>query len=81
MSCKVYMNQNYATIKAQCLSRGELFKDDTFPANSSSLTKKGQPKQPTVWKRPKDFCEKSPEFIVNGIAPNDISQGCLGNCE
>ncbi len=80
MACKTFLNQNYAAIKSRCLSRGELFTDDTFPANNSSITKKGSPKLPTIWKRPKDFCQTQPEFIVGGIAPNDISQGSLGNC-
>ena len=76
---KSYLNKNYSQIKEKCLNSGELFEDDKFPAHLNSLTRfnKKQNLTKIKWKRPKEFCE--PEFIHNGIEPNDIDQGQLGD--
>uniref|UniRef100_A0A8C9SLX6 Calpain catalytic domain-containing protein n=1 Tax=Scleropages formosus TaxID=113540 RepID=A0A8C9SLX6_SCLFO len=79
-----FCNQDYATLKSQCLQRGRLFEDDAFPASSRSLGfKELGPLSPktrgVVWKRPKELCPK-PYFIDNGATRTDICQGELGDC-
>ncbi|GAB5356213.1 hypothetical protein AAMO2058_000271500 [Amorphochlora amoebiformis] len=32
------------------------------------------------WKRPKEFLKASPKLFSEGISPNDIKQGALGDC-
>ena len=74
-----YKNQNYEKIKAECLKNKKLFEDDIFPANDSSLFRV-KPKENVKWKRPSEFLvDVKPEFIVDNIAPDDISQGELGD--
>uniref|UniRef100_A0A8C9W9F7 Calpain 8 n=1 Tax=Scleropages formosus TaxID=113540 RepID=A0A8C9W9F7_SCLFO len=67
-----------------CLQKGRLFEDDTFPAGSSSLGfnilgPNSSETQGVVWKRPKELC-KNPCFIDNGATRTDICQGQLGDC-
>lgn len=81
MSFKPFNDQNYESIKAQCLKQGKLFEDDKFPATSSSIFKFQNMlgNRPVTWKRPFEIC-KNPEFIHNVIEPNDLDQGQIGNC-
>uniref|UniRef100_A0A8C9UZ75 Calpain-2 catalytic subunit-like n=1 Tax=Scleropages formosus TaxID=113540 RepID=A0A8C9UZ75_SCLFO len=79
-----FCNQDYSTLKTQCLQKGRLFEDDTFPAGSSSLGfnilgPNSSETQGVVWKRPKELC-KNPCFIDNGATRTDICQGQLGDC-
>ena len=53
-----YLNQDYETLKAQCLSKKELFSDPTFPAapeslGFSELGPNSDKAKGLVWKRPK----------------------------
>ena len=58
-----YLNQDFETLRAQCLSQGGLFSDPTFPAAPESLGFKelGPSSSKTrgvVWKRPRvSTCE------------------------
>ncbi|XP_062303923.1 calpain-2 catalytic subunit-like isoform X1 [Osmerus eperlanus] len=79
-----YLNQDFDTLRAQCLSQGGLFSDPTFPAAPESLGFKelGPSSSKTrgvVWKRPRELCSH-PEFIVGGATRTDICQGALGDC-
>uniref|UniRef100_A0A674DK79 Calpain 2, (m/II) large subunit b n=1 Tax=Salmo trutta TaxID=8032 RepID=A0A674DK79_SALTR len=79
-----YLNQDFEALRAQCLSRGGLFSDPTFPAAPESLgfneLGPGSYKTRAVqWKRPGELCS-SPEFIVGGATRTDICQGALGDC-
>lgn len=79
-----YLNQDFASLRAQCLSSGQLFCDPTFPAAPESLGFKelgrNSPKTRGVtWKRPTQLVSK-PEFIVGGATRTDICQGALGDC-
>ncbi|KAI4891005.1 hypothetical protein NFI96_023014 [Prochilodus magdalenae] len=79
-----YLNQDYETLKAQCLSKKELFSDPTFPAapeslGFSELGPNSDEAKGVVWKRPKDIIP-NPEFICHGATRADINQGQLGDC-
>ena len=60
------------------------FLDPSFPPTDSSIydaeTDEEYPlQQKPVWKRPHEFM-KNPQLFCDGIDPNDINQGALGNC-
>jgi len=60
------------------------FLDPSFPPTDTSLyDKETDPEYPLsqkpVWKRPHEFM-KNPQLFCDGIDPNDINQGALGNC-
>ncbi|XP_030628607.1 calpain 2, (m/II) large subunit b [Chanos chanos] len=79
-----YLNQDFESLRSQCLSRGQLFSDPTFPAAPESLGFKelGPSSYKTrgiQWKRPGELCS-SPEFIIGGATRTDICQGALGDC-
>uniref|UniRef100_A0A8B9L0V0 Calpain-2 catalytic subunit-like n=1 Tax=Astyanax mexicanus TaxID=7994 RepID=A0A8B9L0V0_ASTMX len=79
-----FNNQDYLSLRRECLQRKTLFCDPTFPADSSSLgyNQLGRYSSKTagvVWKRPTELCS-NPEFISNGATRMDIRQGALGDC-
>jgi hypothetical protein len=75
-----FSNQNYEKIKEECRKKKTLFEDNLFPANNSSLFRINTNNKTPKWKRPSEFfTDGKPEFIVNSIAPDDISQGELGD--
>ncbi|MBN3319065.1 CAN1 protein, partial [Atractosteus spatula] len=76
-----FKNQEYASLRAQCLRSGSLFDDPEFPAQQDSL---GLPSDPdpakaVVWRRPKEI-SKEPKFIEGTASTTDICQGQLGDC-
>ena len=72
-----YRDQIFDKLKASSLESGKLFEDPEFPATDKSLFKFNKQHNVT-WKRAKEIC-KDPQFIVNGISPNDLDQGTLGD--
>ena len=76
---KKYKNQDYNTIKADCVQNNALFEDPEFPASNSSLCYSKQPSFNAVWKRPKEISENASLF-VEGISSEDVTQGRVGNC-
>ncbi|KAL0983700.1 hypothetical protein UPYG_G00131520 [Umbra pygmaea] len=79
-----YLQQDYDKLLKECLAKGRLFEDPTFPAESNSLGYKDLGKYSSktrglLWKRPKELCSK-PQFIDNGATRTDICQGELGDC-
>jgi hypothetical protein len=78
--------QNFDYLKSYYLSQYALFVDNYFPANDQSLNlsvesdeSAQRSDEPIYWKRPHEISD-NPQFIVDGIEPNDIVQGSLGNC-
>ncbi|KAG7512329.1 calpain-2 catalytic subunit-like [Solea senegalensis] len=79
-----FKQQDYESLRQQCLKRGRLFEDHCFPAESKSLgfNELGPYSSKTrgvVWKRPTELCSK-PKFIDDGATRTDICQGVLGDC-
>uniref|UniRef100_A0A672TB63 calpain-2 n=1 Tax=Sinocyclocheilus grahami TaxID=75366 RepID=A0A672TB63_SINGR len=80
-----FNKQDYQSLKQECLAKGTLFCDPTFPAESDSLgyNELGQqsPKTRGVHASMSSFelCSK-PQFIVDGAERTDICQGALGDC-
>ncbi|XP_078068066.1 calpain-5-like [Mustelus asterias] len=79
LSVKLYKDQQYSTLKSECLQHNRLFEDPHFPATSESLFYSKSPPGPIEWRRPQELCE-SPKLFVNGISSHDLHQGQLGNC-
>lgn len=77
---KAYLDQNYESLKSELKKTGQLFVDDKFPADDSSIFRfKNFVGSKIVWKRPHEIV-KDPKFIIDKIEPNDLDQGKLGNC-
>ncbi|KAL7877032.1 hypothetical protein SRHO_G00036750 [Serrasalmus rhombeus] len=79
-----YLNQNFESLRSECLSRGQLFCDPTFPASPeclgfNELGPRSSKTRGVQWKRPGEVTS-SPEFIVGGATRTDICQGSLGDC-
>ncbi|TDH11153.1 hypothetical protein EPR50_G00057990 [Perca flavescens] len=79
-----FSQQDYETLRQQCLKSGRLFEDNCFPAEPTSLgyNELGPNSSKTkgvVWKRPKELCP-NPKFIDDGATRMDICQGALGDC-
>lgn len=79
-----FLNQNFESLRSECLSRGQLFCDPTFPAEPESLgfnelAPRSSKTRGIQWKRPGELTSK-PEFIVGGATRTDICQGSLGDC-
>ncbi|EGV98316.1 Calpain-13 [Cricetulus griseus] len=78
-----FKNQDFRTLRDRCLNRGQLFIDDTFPAEASSIGQKllkGKHLSKLEWKRPQDLSEDPPHFILEGASRFDIQQGRAGDC-
>uniref|UniRef100_A0A8C9Z8R4 Calpain 8 n=1 Tax=Sander lucioperca TaxID=283035 RepID=A0A8C9Z8R4_SANLU len=79
-----FSQQDYETLREQCLKSGRLFEDNCFPAERTSIgyNELGPYSSKTrgvVWKRPTELCS-NPKFIDDGATRMDICQGALGDC-
>ncbi|XP_062851860.1 calpain 2, (m/II) large subunit a [Trichomycterus rosablanca] len=79
-----YLNQNFHSLRTECLNRRELFCDPTFPAGPeclgfNELGPRSYKTRGVQWKRPGEFTSR-PEFIIGGARRTDICQGSLGDC-
>ncbi|TWW59194.1 Calpain-2 catalytic subunit [Takifugu flavidus] len=79
-----YLNQNFAALRAECLSARKLFCDPAFPAAPEALGFKELGRSSykvrgVTWKRPAELVS-NPEFIMGGATRTDICQGALGDC-
>lgn len=79
-----YLNQDFESLRASCLERGQLFEDDCFEPLPSSLgfNELGPDSYKVrgiTWKRPTELCS-NPQFIVENATRTDICQGALGDC-
>ncbi|XP_034465690.1 calpain-2 catalytic subunit-like [Hippoglossus hippoglossus] len=79
-----FSQQDYESLRQQCLKSGRLFEDNLFPAERKSLGYNdlgpySSKTRDLVWKRPKELCS-NPKFIDDGATRTDICQGALGDC-
>ena len=61
------------------------FIDPSFPPDDTSIWDQSNNdpyplNEKPVWKRAKDFMDETPQLFLDGIDPNDINQGLLGDC-
>ncbi|XP_027624111.1 calpain-13 isoform X2 [Tupaia chinensis] len=78
-----FKDQDFNSLRDRCLSRGRLFKDETFPAMDSSIGQKllqGKNLTSLEWKRPQELSVVPPHFILEGASRFDIQQGTAGDC-
>uniref|UniRef100_A0A3B3SHU4 Calpain 12 n=1 Tax=Paramormyrops kingsleyae TaxID=1676925 RepID=A0A3B3SHU4_9TELE len=76
-----FRNQDYESLRDECMKSGTLFSDPLFAADQSSigLPADPDPKNAVKWMRPKDI-NKDAVFIEDTTGTTDICQGQLGNC-
>ena len=74
-----YKDQDYESLKNDCLQKRKLFEDPLFPAIDSSISKNNT-QAGIVWKRPSDFIKWpfSPCLIYNQAIASDLDPGQLG---
>lgn len=70
------VNQDYDTIKQQCLASGTLFEDPVFSPGVAGSKSKGESCE---WLRPSQICS-NPQFISDGVSRFDAVQGGVGDC-
>lgn len=77
----------FRQVEAQCKQRKQLYKDPDYPANIDSLWGYGESKayrksdwERLAWVRPKEMFKTNNFKVYDGISPNDILQGMLGDC-
>ncbi|XP_024153380.1 calpain 1, (mu/I) large subunit a [Oryzias melastigma] len=80
----LFDNQDYESLKRDCLESGCLFEDPCFPAEPPSLGFKelaphSSKTRDVEWIRPTELTS-DPQFIVGGATRTDICQGALGDC-
>ncbi|XP_032095109.1 calpain-13 isoform X2 [Sapajus apella] len=78
-----FNNQDFTTLWNHCLSMGQKFEDETFPAADSSIGQKllqSKPISTVLWKRPQDLPGGAPHFVQDGVSRFDIQQGEAGDC-
>ncbi|XP_050697521.1 calpain-A-like isoform X2 [Eriocheir sinensis] len=61
------------------LGPDELFTDEAFPADDTSLFYSEREETEVEWKRPHELVEL-PEVFVDGASRRDVVQGALGDC-
>ncbi|MEE6473669.1 hypothetical protein FKM82_010132 [Ascaphus truei] len=77
-----FKNQDFNALREYHLKAGLRFKDETFPADNSTIGPRLQAEfhiRSIQWKRPPAFCEE-PHLIVDGVSLFDICQSKLGDC-
>eukprot|EP00727_Mastigamoeba_balamuthi_P006669 m51a1_g2622 putative calpain family cysteine protease (704) ;mRNA; f:540528-543291 len=67
-------------IIASCRAKRALWEDPEFPATDASLGKVSSGGPSAVWLRPQEFISEPAQLFENGIRPDDIQQGRLGDC-
>lgn len=71
-----YLGQDFSQLRNLYNNRN-LFEDPKFPASQESISRRRRVQ--VQWKRPHQIIS-NPQLIINGIEPNDIAQGQIGDC-
>ncbi|KAL7878364.1 hypothetical protein AOLI_G00093380 [Acnodon oligacanthus] len=76
-----FKNQDYTSIRDECLKTKTLFLDSTFTADQTSIGMPADPDPKLVikWLRPKEISSNA-VFVDGTTGTTDICQGQLGNC-
>uniref|UniRef100_A0A3B4CPE6 Calpain 12 n=1 Tax=Pygocentrus nattereri TaxID=42514 RepID=A0A3B4CPE6_PYGNA len=76
-----FKNQDYTSIRDECLKKKTLFLDSTFTADQTSVGMPADPDPKLVikWLRPKEISSNA-VFVDGTTGTTDICQGQLGNC-
>eukprot|EP01083_Nonionella_stella_P031265 85588_1 len=83
-SAGISQGDDYATLRQKLLQRGIEFVDPDFYPSVGALYQDGDSstkinEEQVMWRRSMDFC-KDPAYFKDGIDPEDVQQGRLGNC-
>ncbi|KAF4091767.1 hypothetical protein AMELA_G00040600 [Ameiurus melas] len=76
-----FKNQDFVSLRDECLQSGKLFVDPSFTAdqNSIGMPADPDPKMAIKWLRPKEI-SRNAVFVEGTTGTTDICQGQLGNC-
>ena len=74
-----FKDQDFQSIKAECLENGTLFEDPEFLSDDSTIQMEDPPEGEIVWKRASELCD-NPQLFVDGVNRFDVNQGECGNC-
>ncbi|XP_017321817.3 calpain-12 isoform X1 [Ictalurus punctatus] len=76
-----FKNQDFVSLRDECLQSGKLFVDPSFTAdqNSIGMPADPDPKMAIKWLRPKEISSNA-VFVEGTTGTTDICQGQLGNC-
>ncbi|MCJ8733551.1 hypothetical protein PDJAM_G00224840 [Pangasius djambal] len=76
-----FKNQDFVSLRDECLQSGKLFEDPSFTAdqNSIGMPADPDPKMAIKWLRPKEISSNA-VFVEGTTGTTDICQGQLGNC-
>ncbi|XP_053357104.1 calpain-12 [Clarias gariepinus] len=76
-----FKNQDFVSLRDECLKSGKLFEDPSFNAdqNSIGMPADPDPKMAIKWLRPKEI-NSNAVFVEGTTSTTDICQGQLGNC-
>ncbi len=74
-----FKDQDYATLRRECLQAGKLFEDPYFEAIDKSIFYNQPVPTGTRWMRPHEI-STTPLFIDGEANAHDLDQGYLGNC-
>ena len=76
-----FSQDNVKSIENLCINYGVKFIDNKFLPINSSLGRADSSKSfPVEWRRSNEFLGSNIEVFSGKIEPNDIKQGCLGDC-
>eukprot|EP01084_Bolivina_argentea_P169495 293814_1 len=80
----IEQGDDYQTLRQKLLSSNIEFVDPDFYPSVGALYVDGDGsdkinEEQVMWRRALDFC-KDPEYFKDGIDPEDVQQGRLGNC-
>ncbi|XP_040907894.1 calpain-2 catalytic subunit-like [Toxotes jaculatrix] len=84
-----FNNQDYEHLKDNCLRRGRLFVDSSFPPDNRSLgdlpSLTSWQEDEVEWLRPAEILKRQnnsdePTFCMKGASRFDFGQGSVGNC-
>ncbi|XP_077992881.1 calpain-A-like [Glandiceps talaboti] len=68
-----------AAVRVAVKHTGNLFEDNDFPADNTSLFYNTQCTEGIIWKRPGEITD-DPRLLIDDVSRDDVVQGILGDC-